>query len=472
MKEYFLKSWTLLHQISNFFLTFNWSFSSVSKLLIFLITIIYFFGITLALNSATKSIYLSVLISLMILVFQKNFGDTDYPTLFFSEHSYGMFSMAIVTFIFGSLLSGNLFFAGLITSVLISIHPIIGIWMLGIISFSFLVNSFFFKFSVDKKKIVIGILSGIIITIISLIYHLILMEEFSSSFDLSSYNNYMQYWEGHRNESTYHFEYFTKTFILLIFGILCLKVFNNKFSKNFKFGMICVLSSVILSTFVYFLFKFFHPYKPDLILRTMPTRFATLHSIIGWPLLLGILFVLTKEFSKRLGYILIIFIIVSYSISHHKVFFKLHNLFIKNTSKQLESLEEVNFWNDIKEIKSNGYILTTYSTSIVSMRRSLKPILLDVTSFDFVPYYPNTAKNLSRIIENVYGIPFNNPPENIANKPFLLDENIKPNFENYTEENWKELSKNYNFFGIVVPVNWNINLPLKIKNKKFAFYIL
>ena len=26
MKEYFLKSWTLLHQISNFFLIFNWSF--------------------------------------------------------------------------------------------------------------------------------------------------------------------------------------------------------------------------------------------------------------------------------------------------------------------------------------------------------------------------------------------------------------------------------------------------------------
>ena len=147
-------------------------------------------------------------------------------------------------------------------------------------------------------------------------------------------------------------------------------------------------------------------------------------------------------------------------------------MFIKNTSKQLESLEEVNFWNDIKEIKSNGYILTTYSTSIVSMRRSLKPILLDVTSFDFVPYYPNTAKNLSRIIENVYGIPFNNPPKNIANKPFLLDENIKPNFENYTEENWKELSKNYNFFGIVVPINWNINLPISSKNKKFAFYIL
>ena len=147
MKEYFLKSWTLLHQISNFLLFFNWSFSSVSKLLIFLITVIYFVGITLAVKSATKSIYLSVLVSLMILIFQKNFGDADYPTLFFSEHSYGMFSLAIVTCIFGCLLSGNLFFAGLITSILIGVHPIIGIWMLGIILFSLLINKLSSKFT-------------------------------------------------------------------------------------------------------------------------------------------------------------------------------------------------------------------------------------------------------------------------------------------------------------------------------------
>ena len=472
MNEYFLKSLRLLHQISNFFLFFNWSFSSVSKLLIFLITVIYFVGITLAVNSATKSIYLSVLVSVMILIFQKNFGDTDYPTLFFTEHSYGMFGLAITTCIFGCLLSGNLFFAGLITSILISIHPIIGIWMCGIILISLFIYRFFSKFTLSKKKILIGLLSGIIITTISLIYHFATMQEFYSSFDLSSYNNYMQFWEGHRNESGYHFEYFIKTFILFIFGILCLKAFDNKFDENFKFGIICVLCSIILSTSFYFLFKFFHPYIPDLILRTMPTRFATLHSVIGWPLLLGILFVLAGEFSKKSGHILIIFIIAFYSISHHKVFFKLHNLFIKNTSNQMVSIEETNFWNNIKEIKSNGYLLTTYSTSVVSMRKSLKPILLDVTSFDFVPYYPNTAKNLSTIIENVYGIPFDNPPSNISDQPFLLDENVRSNFENYSEEKWKELSKDYNLFGIIVPVSWNINLSNSSKNEKFAFYII
>jgi len=472
MKEYFLKSWTLLHQISNFFLTLNWSFSAVSKLLIFMTAVIYFVGITLALNSATKSIYLSVLVGLMILIFQKNFGDTDYPALFFSEHSYGMFSLAIATCIFGCLFSGNFFFAGLITSILISVHPIVGIWMFGIILLSLFINKFFLKFTLDKKKIIIGLLAGITITIISLIYHFVLIEEFYSSFDLVSYNNYMQYWDGHRNESSYHFEYFIKTFTLFILLIFCLKFFHNEFDENFKFGIICVSSSIILSTILYFLFKFFHPYMPDLILRIMPTRFTILHSVIGWPLLLGMFFVLAKRFSEKFAYILIIFIVVFYSISHHKVFFKLHNLFTKNTSNQIESVEEINFWNEVKKIESNNYILTTYSTSLVSMRKSLKPILLDVTSFDFVPYYPNTAKNLSKIIENVYGIPFDNPPSNLANQPFLLDEDIKLNFENYSEKKWKKLSKDFNFFGIVVPVNWNINLLPRVRSKKLAFYVM
>ena len=42
MKEYFLSSWTLLHQISKIFLFFNWSFSAVSKVLIFIVAVVIF----------------------------------------------------------------------------------------------------------------------------------------------------------------------------------------------------------------------------------------------------------------------------------------------------------------------------------------------------------------------------------------------------------------------------------------------
>ena len=140
MKEYFLKSWTLLHQISEFFLSVNFSFLSISKLIIFTAAILYFSGIALAINSATKSIFLSILIALIILVFQKNLGDTDYPSLFFSEHTYGMISLAMVTCIFGLLLSGNLFLSGLFSSLMISIHPIVGIWISAIIIISLIIS--------------------------------------------------------------------------------------------------------------------------------------------------------------------------------------------------------------------------------------------------------------------------------------------------------------------------------------------
>ena len=110
MREYFVKSWTSLHQISKIFLNFNWSFASVSKLIIFVTAILYFIGIFLTINSTTNSIFISILTAVMMLVFQKNLGDIDYPSLVFSEHTYGMISLAMITCIFGLLFSGNLFF--------------------------------------------------------------------------------------------------------------------------------------------------------------------------------------------------------------------------------------------------------------------------------------------------------------------------------------------------------------------------
>jgi hypothetical protein len=130
------------------------------------------------------------------------------------------------------------------------------------------------------------------------------------------------------------------------------------------------------------------------------------------------------------------------------------------------------FWNTAKKIEFDGYILTSFSSSTISMRKTLKPIILDVSSLDFVPYVPNTAKNMSSIIEQIYGIPFNNPPASIKNRPFLTDENIKNNFENYSEEKWKMLSEKFNFHGIIIPTDWKIKLKPVTKGESFTLYII
>lgn len=478
MKEYFFKSWTSLHQISKLLLTINLSFLSISKIIIFLTATLYFAGIVLTINSATKSIFLSILIALAILIFQKNLGDVDYPTLFFSEHTYGMVSLAMVTCIFGLLLSGSLFLAGLFSSLMICIHPIVGLWISTIIIFSLIINKYYFKIILNHKRLVKGFLIGMIFTSISFVSYYFLITDFNSRFDLESYNNYMTYWEGHRNEDGFHIEYFIKTLIVFVFGLLSLILFSNKFTKDFKFGMICILISIIVSSIFYFLYKFFYPYIPDLFVRLMPARFTILHSIVGWPIILGTLFVMIKNFEGKFyipnnfGYIFIIFIILYYSASHYKVFIKMQTSFINNASKQIMITKEKNFWDAVKKTEFNGYIVTSFSSSTISMRRTLKPIILDVSSLDFVPYFPNTAKSMSDIIEQIYGIPFDNPPSNIMNKPFLSDEIIKNNFQNYSEKKWKRLSEEFNFQGIIIPVNWNINLKATEKGEFFAFYLI
>ena len=476
MSEYFLKSWTSTHQFSKLLLNLNWSFSGVSKLIIFLTAVIYFLGIVLTIKSASRSTAVAILVALMTLIFQKNFGDTDYPSMIFSEHTYGMLSLAIVTFAFGLLFAGSLFFVGFFLAILISIHILVGIWINGIIITSLVLNKYFFKYPINYSMLIKGFAIGIILTIISFVYHQILTTDFVSYFSLEAYDNYMKYWEGHRNETEYHIEYFLKTLVLFGFGTFCLIALKNNLTENFKFGLICVLTSIFLSTVFYFSYKIFYPYMPDLIVRTMPARYTIMHSIIGWPLILGMLFVFIQKFEKKnkifnnSALFLIILIILFYSVSHYKVFIKLQNLFINKTI-EITSVGDKNFWNLVKNYDFNGYILTSFSSSTISMRKTLKPIILDVSSFDFVPYHPNTAKNMSIIIEKIYGISFADPPMEVRNRPYLSDEIVKLSFEKYSREKWQQLSKDFNIGAIIVPVKWKINLIPNAEGERFAFYV-
>ena len=167
---------------------------------------------------------------------------------------------------------------------------------------------------------------------------------------------------------------------------------------------------------------------------------------------------------------MIILIVLFYSVSHYKVFIKLQNLFV-NKTVEIISVGDKNFWNLVKSHDFDGYILTSFSSSTISMRKTLKPIILDVSSFDFVPYHPNTAKNMSTIIEKIYGISFANPPMEVRNRPYLSDEIIKLSFEKYSRKKWQQLSKDFNISAIIVPINWKIDLISQVEGKRFAFYI-
>ena len=89
--------------------------------------------------SLTKQKNLSLFVAITAIILGKNFGDTDYPSLIFSEHTYGMLSLATFTLILGLIANRNILLSCILVLILISIHPVIGFWTLLLVSFCFII---------------------------------------------------------------------------------------------------------------------------------------------------------------------------------------------------------------------------------------------------------------------------------------------------------------------------------------------
>ena len=91
--------------------------------------------------------------------------------------------------------------------------------------------------------------------------------------------------------------------------------------------------------------------------------------------------------------------------------------------------------------------------------------------FDYIPYYPYTVTEIKLIIEEVYGIPFSNPPIKHLGG-IWYDTWYEELFTSRDYKDWLNLSTKYNISGIIVPSNWNLKIKDKIVSKKFTAYII
>ena len=101
------------------------------------------------------------------------------------------------------------------------------------------------------------------------------------------------------------------------------------------------------------------------------------------------------------------------------------------------------------------------------MRYGLKPHLLNTLYFDHIPGVPYTATDTRFIIENIYGVSFENPPkQHLAS---ILDSWYKELFEE-SKSDWIKLSNEFNIAGIVTPSSWKLNVENKITSKIYCIF--
>jgi hypothetical protein len=152
--------------------------------------------------------------------------------------------------------------------------------------------------------------------------------------------------------------------------------------------------------------------------------------------------------TKELTLICVILAIVT-------LLYNLNDISKKNTTEFNSSNKT--FYCDINLLGKYPLVLTSQSTTIPLFRICKFPIVLDATSFDFIPYLPQTLVGVKKIIETGYGLDFDSPANNIncGCIPEVLHRNI---WESRTEQEWLSIAQELNFSAIAAPAEWVINV--------------
>ena len=463
MKYYYFNSWTIINQFSEFLLMLGFSVESSSKFILFISSFFFALSGFLIVNKITSKKYLALLISVLMLVFQKNLGDTDYPSLIVSNHTYGMMSLAVTSFTFALLINNYFKLSGFFSALLICIHPIIGVWILSISIISLII--------INEKEIRNNFIKGSIYGFTIIIFSLIVFFNKNIgtiNFEIQNLSTYMKNWDGHRNTlGLIHFEYLLKTTFLFV--VVNTYYFYKDKGKKSDFFKIFFNTSIILSTLIYLLFKLIPEVFPDILIRLMPSRFIILHSFVAWPIILSAFYFFFKKLKKteKISSTLIIIVLILYSAQHYKNFVRLLDGYIVNIVTK-EKSSDIKFFKDLINLNTSGYFITSSQITSLTHNISLKPVLLDTKSFDFIPYHPYLIDNVFQILQDIYGVDINSPP--IKNNPSIPDAFIKKNFESKLKTEWVLLSNKYNANHVVVPSDWKIKLDLLKKNTSFAIY--
>ena len=209
MKIYYNNLYSFLHQYSAFFINYNFSYLNIARSILFFSTFFYFFGIYLTVRSITLSHMLAFLISLTVIIFRKNFGNVDYTTPMFTELTFSMMGMSILTLIFGLVSSKKILLAGFFSSFLLCIHATLGMWICLILLLTFILekNKNLMNEKVFNKKFFYGFFFGFIILLISLYFFNINKINIDKlNFDKNAYETYLNVWDSHRVIANSFFE--------------------------------------------------------------------------------------------------------------------------------------------------------------------------------------------------------------------------------------------------------------------------
>ena len=121
--------------------------------------------------------------------------------------------------------------------------------------------------------------------------------------------------------------------------------------------------------------------------------------------------------------------------------------------------------------RGRGLLLTGGDLYLIQLR-TRRPILLNGGALDSLPYAPESAPAMDRVLRNVYGIDLFTPPPGTPKMAVVPSAYNRDLWQRWTPDRWQQIKRDYNVTQVIVPANWQLQLPIVAQNRHYLLYEL
>lgn len=515
---YHVKAWTILHQIPALFLRAGVSEITLSIIMSGIVGMISFQALGLTTYVFSRHGLFSFLLPFFILHTNSYSFHSNYPIMLLgSEHTYGMSGLSMLLLSLAWIGLGYYRTGAFLMGLTLSVHVVLGAFGSGILLVAGCLHS---SPNGERGRMAKGWLAGFVVIAASYLLQQLAFDirpfSYPPAEDLAPYMKALiTYWDAHRMPVELTNAGVLVNLVLITACSLFLFFLKNHLPSASRLLLKCLIVAAAVGGIGVLISwlppDFFSPW----VLATMPSRVLNINGLalapvllgIGWrfrkkpPVLsamivlilffLSIRFLFTDRFPVFSGPAALMALLLLFARRFTRpafqrmllrgaaafALFSLGLVFFRHTVIPLLKFKPVydqfiNYSNDtlLKKVsESRGLLLSAGELNFTQLI-TRRPIVIAPYCLDILPYAPGAGPMMAKILKDIYGIDFFNPPDGIHGSSSVNGSNSIEIWQKRTPEEWGRLAAEYGFTQVLTPRDVGLKLPLAMQNDGYDLY--
>ena len=461
---YHLKLWTVLHQICAAFLAAGVSEIRLSVWLSGITGMLSFQALAMTTFAFSRSSWISVATTIVVFVSGATNYGVRYPIfLLGTSHTYGSVGLSWAVLTAALIGCGRYRVALFLLGLAPAVHPSLGIWLAIIAALAF---------ASDLPSVRVNVLpnwrwfaGGATLTAVSLALHLWTgrgVPAIDSSTAARFLATFTALWDEHRQPMGLVHVGVALNLAAVLVGIISLRWISRGLPPSSSFVLRFVIASGLVS-FAGIALSWVPPDRlPGFVVVLMPTRVVNVDVMMFAVLVLGLL----GTYRTVAGRLVLTSVMGGLLLTSHRLPDVLR--------PQLRTIE-VAFRDRTNDAllataaRGKGLLATGGDLHLIQLR-TRRPVVLDGGGLDGLPYALAGGPEMARILRDIYGIDFFNPPAEAHGIGMIPSSFNRRVWEGYPQDRWEEIRRKYNVTQVMTYNDWTLHLPIVAQNARYLLY--